>query len=260
MYNSLKELWTYRELLFALTAREIKVRYKQTILGFAWAVLQPLLLTLIFSLIFSIFLKVETDNVPYPIFAFSALVPWMFFSNSLSFGSLSVVNNSNLVTKVSFPREILPLASVGAALFDFIMTFVVFLLLFFLFDVQLTWTALYIVILIVPVLLLTAGLSFALATVNVLYRDVKFVIPLLLQLWLYLTPIIYSSSSVPSEYRFLLILNPMSSLIENFRNVTVYGANINFQDFIVSFFVSIGIFIIGYLFFKREERIFADVM
>lgn len=254
------ELWHYRELLIALTFREIKVRYKQTLLGVAWAILQPASLTVIFTIVFSLFLQVDVGDIPYPVFAYSALVPWIFFSNSLSFGSLSVVNNGNLVTKVYFPREILPLASIGAAFFDFCMAMIVFVFLLFFYQITPTLNIIYLPFIILPVFFITAGLAFMLSAINVLFRDIKFIIPLLLQIWLYLTPIIYSSESVPEKFKPFMILNPMFKLIENFRNVTVYGRSIILSELVLQIIISLFIFLIGYWFFKAKEKIFADVM
>lgn len=254
------ELWHFRELLFALTAREIKIRYKQTLLGAAWAILQPLSLTLIFTFVFGIILKVDSGGVAYPVFAYSALTPWMFFSNSLTFGSLSVVNNGNLVTKVYFPREILPLASMGAAFFDFIMAAFVFILMMFYYHIELTVNFLWILLIIPSIVMMTAGISFFFSAINVMYRDIRFIIPLLLQIWLYITPVIYSTSQVPEKYRPLLKLNPLVPLIENFRQVTIYGKFPNFLEIIFNLVLSIVVFILGYWFFKSKEKIFADVI
>lgn len=254
------ELFRYRELLVALTLREIKIRYKQTLLGVAWAILQPASLTVLFTVVFGIFLRVDSGGVPYPVFAFSALVPWMFFSNSISFGSLSVVNNGNLVTKVYFPREILPLSSVGAVFFDFLMAFLIFAILMLFYGVTVSLSLLYILILIPAIIFLTAGVSFMFSTINVLYRDIRFVVPLILQIWLFLTPVMYSTSQIPQKYQIYLKLNPLVSLIENFRAVTIYNKSPNIAEMIFYFLLSILIFLLGYWFFKSREKIFADVM
>ncbi len=254
------ELWHFRELLAALTAREIKVRYKQTLLGAAWAILQPLSLTMIFTLVFGMILKVDSGGVAYPVFAFSALVPWMFFSNSVTFGSLSVVNNGNLVTKVYFPREILPLSSIGAALFDFLMAGIVFLLIIFIYQIPLNYNFLLILIIIPSIVFLTAGISFFFSAINVMFRDIRFVIPLLLQIWLYLTPVIYSSNQVPAKFQLFFNLNPLVAVIENFRLVTIYGSLPNIGEIGFNLVLSITIFVLGYWFFKSKEKIFADVI
>lgn len=258
--NSTLELWHFRELLWALILREIKIRYKQTLLGAAWAILQPASLTIIFTIVFGIFLKMDSKSVPYPVFAYSALLPWTFFSTSITFGSLSVVNNGNLVTKVYFPREILPLASVGAAFFDFLMAAIVFILLMIFYHIQISYNIIFSLPIIASVFLLTTGISFFFSALNVLFRDIKFVIPLLLQVWLYITPVIYSSGQVPPQYRFYLSLNPLTQIIESFRDLTIYKQAPNIDQILLSITISITIFLTGYWFFKKKEKIFADVM
>lgn len=260
MVSWFSELWQYRELLWALTLREIKVRYKQTILGVAWAILQPAALTLIFTVVFGFFLKVDTGSVAYPVFSYSALLPWTFFTNAVSFGALSVVNNGNLVTKVYFPREILPLASVGAAFFDFLMASIIFVALFFFYNVPIAPTIILTFVIIPAIFLMTVGISFFLSALNVLFRDIRFMVPLILQIWLYITPVIYSSGQVPEKYRIFLNLNPLTPLIEGFRDVTIYGKFPGAMHIFLSVVPSIVIFLAGFWFFKSREKIFADVM
>ena len=260
MLKNFFELWYFRELLWVLTIREIKVRYKQTLLGVAWAILQPASLTLIFTIVFSFFLKVSSGSIPYPVFAYSALLPWTFFTTAVSFGSLSIVNNGNLVTKVYFPREILPLASVAAAFFDFLMASVVFIILLIFYKVEIGPGVLFGLPIIASIFILTTGISFFLSTLNVLFRDIRFVIPLLLQIWLYLTPVIYSTSQVPEKYRFFLQLNPLVPLIEGFRNTTVLDKTPNVGEIILYLGFSVLVFWLGYWFFKSKEKIFADVI
>ncbi len=256
----LLELWGFRELLFAFTLKEIKIRYKQTILGVAWAILQPAALTVIFTIIFSLFLKVNSGNVPYPIFAYSALLPWTFFSTAVSFGALSVVNNGGLVTKINFPREILPLSAVGAAFFDFVMASLIFVLMMFIYKTSITPNILFVLIFILAMLLLTTGVALILSTINVLFRDIRFVVPLVLQIWLYITPVIYSFEQVPEKYRMFVAINPLVGLVQGFRDVTILGKTPDLSLTLFSLCSSLVLFIIGYWFFKKKERIFADVI
>lgn len=260
MKSWILELWLFRELLVALTLREIKVRYKQTFLGAAWAILQPASLTVIFTIVFGVFLKVDSGSAPYPVFAYSALLPWTLFNTAVTFGSLSVVNNGNLVTKVYFPREILPLASIGVAIFDFIMATIVFAVILIFYNIQIGLAILYFPVFVLLILLLTTGVSFILSTLNVLFRDIKFVVPLALQIWLYLTPVIYSTGQVPEKYRVFLKLNPLVPLIEGARNATIFNRSPNFVEVAVYFLISLSIFAFGYWWFKNREKIFADVM
>lgn len=256
----ISELWYFRELFWVLTLREIKVRYKQTILGVSWAILQPAALTAIFTVIFGVFLKIHSSNVPYPIFAYSALLPWTFFSTAVSFGALSVVNNGGLVTKVYFPREVMPLSAVGAAFFDFLMASLIFFLMIIFYKIPLNINILYLLIIVPSILFFTAGVSLILSTTNVLFRDVRFIVPLLLQVWLYLSPVIYSFDQVPSKYRIWVALNPLVGLLQGFRDVTVFGITPNFATLSFSVISSLAVIILGYWFFKKKERIFADVI
>lgn len=260
MNKSMIELFQYKELFIAFSIKEIKIRYKQTLLGFAWAILQPAALTLIFSLVFGIFLKINSSNIPYPIFAYSALLPWTFFTNAVNFGSLSVVTNSNLVTKVYFPREILPLSSITAAIFDFLMAAIIFVVMAFYFRTPINANLFYILLILPSLVLFTTGISLFFATINVLYRDVRFVLPILIQMLLYLTPVIYSFNQVPARYRVYIFINPLSGLIQSFRDVTVMGIAPNFALLIYSCLVSVVVFFGGYFYFKRKERTFADVI
>lgn len=260
MQNWICELWQYRELFLAFVIKEIKIRYKQTLFGFAWAILQPAALTLIFTLVFSIFLNVDSGRIPYPVFAYSALLPWSFFTSAISFGSLSVVNNSSLVTRVYFPREIMPLSSIGAAFFDFLIAFLIFIILLIFYKVPINTNILYILPITFAILVLTSGISLILTALNVLFRDIRFIIPLALQVLMYLTPIVYSVDQVPEKYRPFLFLNPLTILIEDFRNVTAYGEKPNLLHLGIYILVALLFFIVGYYFFKRKEKIFADVI
>ncbi len=260
MNDSILELWRFRELLWVFTLKEIKIRYKQTLLGVAWAILQPAALTVIFTIIFSLFLKVHTGGVPYPIFAYSALLPWTFFSTAVSFGALSVVNNGGLVTKIYFPKEVLPLSAIGAAFFDFLMASLIFILMMFIYKTPITVNILFVFILMPATLLLTTGISLFLSAINVLFRDIRFVVPLVLQVWLYLTPVIYSFEQVPQKYRVWVALNPLVGLVQGFRDVTILGKMPDFNLTVFSLIVSLAAFFFGYWFFKRKEKIFADVI
>lgn len=260
MKNPLVELLLYKELLIAFSVKEIKIRYKQTVLGFAWAILQPAALTLIFTLVFGLFLKVNTSGVPYAVFAYSALLPWSFFTNAVNFGSLSVVSNGNLVTKVYFPREIMPFASIIAAIFDFSVASLIFLFMIFYFGTPLTANLVYLLLILPCLVMFTTGISLIFAAVNVLYRDIRFVLPILIQMLLYLTPVIYSLEQVPAKYRWIIIVNPLSGLIQSFRDVTVMGKQPDTTLLAYSCAVSIIVFLTGYIYFRKKERVFADVI
>ena len=260
MKDYLKEFWTFRELFIALTLREIKIRYKQTILGVAWAILQPATFTAIFTIVFGIILKVSSGSVPYPIFSYSALLPWTFFATALSFGALSVVNNGSLVTKVYFPRELLPFSAVGAAFFDFLMASLIFALMLIFYKISININILFLLIIVPSLLLLTTGFSLIFATFNVLFRDIRFIIPLLVQIWLYVTPVIYSKETIPEKFQIFYLINPVAPLIQSFRDVTVFGKSPYLYDLIFSVVISLVVFLAGYAFFKNKEKIFADVI
>lgn len=260
MNSWLYELWSFRELLWAMTLKEIKIRYKQTILGTAWAILQPAALTLIFTLVFGFFLKIPSGEIPYLVFFYSALLPWTFFSTAVSFGALSVVNNGGLVTKVYFPREILPLSAIGAAFFDFLMAAVVFALLVLIYHQTITLNILYLFLIIPAIFLFTTGVTLILAALNVLFRDIRFVVPLILQIWLYVSPVIYTRESIPQKFSLVYNLNPIAPLVQSFREVTVLAKSPNMIELFLSITVSVVFFWAGYFFFKRRERVFADVI
>lgn len=260
MINYFKELYKFRELLIALTKREIKVRYKQTTLGAAWAILQPFSLMLIFSLVFGVFLKLESDNVPYPIFYYSALLPWTFFSTSFSFGALAIINNSNLITKTYFPRETIPLASVGAAILDLIVSSLIFLLLMIFYKIPLTYQLIYVLPIIAILAIFTTAIVLLSSAFVIIWRDLKFVIPLLIQIWMFASPIIYPLSQVPEGLRGIYMLNPMAAVINNFRKITVQGGTANWQELSSAAIVSVLLFVLCYLFFKQKEKIFADII
>lgn len=260
MIDYLKELIAYRELLIALTKKEIKVRYKQTSLGAAWAILQPFSLMLIFSLVFGVFLKLESQELPYPIFYYSALLTWLFFSTSVSFGSQAVINNSNLVAKVYFPRETLPLASIGAATLDLIVASLIFILMLLFYKIPLTFNIFFTVPILFILVLFTLSIVLFASALVIIWRDLKFVVPLVIQIWMFASPIIYPVSKVPENLRFFYMLNPMAVIIENFRKVTLFAKPPVLSEILIAFFVSIILFFISYKFFKIKERAFADII
>ena len=260
MIRHLAELYRRRELLCMIALREIKVRYKQSLLGAAWAVIQPLAMMLLFTLVFSKFAKVPSDGIPYPVFSYVALVPWTFTATSLGFAVSSVVGNASLIQKVHLPTEIFPLASVLAALVDFAVALVVVLAMFVVFRVSLSWSAL----LFFPVFLIqfvfTSALALLLSMVNVFYRDVRYAVPLVLQMWLFASPVGYPSTVVPEQYRAIYDLNPMAVTIESYRTVLLKGELPDFVALTVIGVGSVAALVACYVCFKRQERVFADVV
>jgi ABC-type polysaccharide/polyol phosphate export permease len=258
--GSLAELGRFRDLLWLWTQREVRVRYKQSLLGIAWAVLQPLALMAIFTLVFSRLLRVDTGDIPYPVFSYVALVPWTFFATSLAFGVASLVNNMNLVTKIYFPREILPLASVGAAFVDFLISAVLLAGLMLIYGVRPGWTALWVVPLLALQIALTIAVVLLGSALLVFFRDVRFVVPLLTQVWMYATPVVYPIELVPEQFQALYFLNPMAGIVDGYRRVLLEGQLPRLDALALGAAVSLTLLVIGYLFFRRSEPVFADLI
>lgn len=260
----LAALWEYRELLYFLVWRDVKVRYKQTLLGAGWIILQPVVSMIVFSLLFGALLNVPSNGVPYPLFAFAALLPWNYFAGSLARTSGSVVNSANLISKVYFPRLVVPLGGVVAGLVDFCVAFVVLIGLMLFYRMAPTPA-----IVLLPGFLLLAmatalGFGLWLAALNVRYRDVNYLVPFLVQIWMYLTPVIYPATIIPERYRWLLALNPMTGVVEGFRWALLGGyltdAHAPRGLFAMSVGISLAVLISGAYFFKATERSFADVI
>jgi lipopolysaccharide transport system permease protein len=256
----LRELWAYRGLFGFLVWRDIKVRYAQTVLGAGWAILQPVLTMLVFTVIFGSFANIPSDGVPYPVFSLAALVPWTYFSTALANSSNSLVASTNLITKVYFPRLVIPLTPVLAGLVDFAIGFAMLLLVMLGFGIVPMGASL----LVLPVLLLAmvltaAGVGCWTAALNIQYRDVKYVVPFLVQVWMYLSPIVYPMSLVPERYRALYALNPMAGVIEGFRSTLLGTQAVAWSTIAISLVASVVLFLSGALYFRRMERVFADV-
>jgi len=254
-----KELWAYRELFWVLTLRDIKVRYKQTVLGVAWAVLQPVLTMLIFTVVFGGLAKIPSDGYPYAIFVFAALLPWTFFANAVSTSSISLINASNMVSKVYFPRLIIPISSIGSGLVDLAISTLVLFALMIWFGVGWSLHLLLIPVLLASVIFTALGVGALLSALTVAYRDFRFVVPFLVQIWMYATPVVYPVSLVPEKWQWLLFLNPMTGVIEAFRSAFLDRA-FDLPSIAISLLMSVFIFIIGVAYFERVERRFADII
>lgn len=250
----------YFELLANLTRREVKGRYSQSLFGAGWAIAQPLAMMAVFTLVFSRLGQMPSGGAPYPLFAFAALVPWFFFSNSVNSGTMSLVTYRNIVTKTYFPREIVPLAQVGSRLVDLSAASGLFLILLLYYNVRFTaWTAM------VPVfvgllILFTLGTTLATSAINVFYRDVSPVVQIGLQLWLYLTPVAYPLSAVPEKYRMWFLLNPLTGVVEGLRSVLVFGRAPDWDVLAISASLIAAVFAGALLLFKKTDKYFADVI
>jgi len=260
MFGIFKEFYNYRDLLYVLTAREIQVRYKQSVLGIAWALLQPLALMLMFTLIFSMLLKVPSEGVPYPIFSYSALMFWTYFSGSLGRAIPSLEENASLMKKVYFPREFFPVSAVLSALVDLAIAFAIYIVMMLYFHTPFTWNMLWVLPILLIQTVFTLGVCFFASALNVYYRDVKHALPLLITLWMYVTPIIYPVSVIPERLLTFYALNPMTGMIDSYRNVLVKGVPPDFFYLGVATAGSILLFVLGYLYFKRIEMTFADIV
>jgi lipopolysaccharide transport system permease protein len=257
----LRELLRHRELLWLITQREIKVRYKQSVLGVLWAILQPFSLMIVFTVFFSWFARMESDGIPYPLFSYAALLPWTFFSSSLSSAIPSLIANSHIITKIYFPREIVPLASVMAAFLDFIIASGIFLLMMIYYQVAPTWNVLYVLPLIIIQIAFTTGICLFLSAFTVLYRDVRHMLPLVIQIWMFVTPILYPVSIVPARWRvWYLALNPMAVIIDGYRRAVVQGSPPQLSYLALAAVVSGLLVWLGYKYFKHLERQFADIV
>jgi len=256
---SLSDLWHYRDLFYILTLRDIKVRYKQTVLGAAWAIIQPLFTMIIFSLFFGRLAGVPSDGVPYPLFAFAGLLPWTFFSNAVTNSGNSLVGSANLITKVYFPRMIIPMAAVASGLLDFVIAFGMLVVLMVWYSVWPTVNILMLPVLVILTSLLAIGCGMWMSALNVKYRDIRYALPFLIQLGLFVTPIIYPLSMVPEKWHWLLILNPLTGQIEAYR-AAFLGKPFDWVALGVSALITFAILLFAAFSFKKMERSFADVV
>lgn len=256
----LKELWEYRELVYFLTWRDIKVRYKQTILGVAWAIIQPFFTMVIFSLFFGRLAKISSDGIPYPIFSFVALVPWTFFANGLNHASNSLVLSANLIRKVYFPRLAIPLATVSAGIIDFVLSFALLIGMMFYFGITPTINIVWLPLFLLLALVTCLGVSLWLSALNVQYHDVRYIVPFLVQIWLFATPIAYPSSLLSEKWRVLYGINPMVGVVEGFRWALLGTSNVSEKSIGVSSLVALFILVSGTFYFRRMEKTFADIV
>lgn len=256
----LTELVGARELLFTWAMRDFKVRYSQSVLGAAWAILQPLALMVVYSVLFSVFIQVPTDGIPYPVFAYTAILPWTLFANSLNSAIPSLVSNMNLVSRIHFPREILPLSAIIVCMVDFLIASSIFVLMLLFYRIPVGLAVLLVPLVLTIQVVLTFGISLLASAVNVLYRDVRFVIPLALQIWMYLSPIIYPVNLVPERFRSFYLLNPMATLLDTYRRLILFNQMPDWPYLGLAALVSVSLAIVTYRYFKRAEREFADVI
>ena len=258
---NLRDVWNYRELIYFMTWRDLKVRYKQTLLGAAWAILKPFLTMIVFTIFFGNLAGVPSDGVPYPIFSFSGLLPWELFASALTVASHSLVSNRHMITKIYFPRMILPISSVLSGLVDFFIAFTILIVMMFYYQVKLTSAIWALPLFLVLALITALGVGLWLSALNVLYRDINYITPFLVQFWLFITPIAYGSSLVPEKWQLIYALNPMTGVVEGFRWSllgTTQGAPS--LTLLVSAVIAVLLLVSGLFYFRRTERQFADMV
>ena len=257
---NLRDIWEYRELLYFLTWRDIKVRYKQTVLGAAWAIIQPFFTMVVFSLFFGRLAKMPSDDIPYPIFSYAALVPWTFFANGLSQSSSSLVASANLIKKVYFPRLVVPISAVISGGVDFALAFVVLLGMMLFYGIVPTAAVVWLPLLLLLALVTSLGVGLWLTAMNVQFRDVRYAVPFLVQAWMFATPIAYPSSLLDEPWRTLYGVNPMAGVVEGFRWALLGTETAPGPIILVSAVVAVGLLISGAFYFRRMEKTFADVV
>lgn len=258
MLEIIKEIFRYRELLLSLTHRELKIRYKQTILGIAWALFTPLSMMLIFTFVFNKIAKISTGEIPYPIFIYCGLLPWTFFATSLTSATTSLVDNFNLVTKIYFPREVFPLASILSRFVDFCLASIILIGLMLFYKIDFHLTILFLPLILIIQLLLMIGFCFLLSMGNLFYRDVKYIFEVVIILWMFLTSVIYPINVDSPVLQKILLLNPMTPIIDSYRAVILEGKLPDIGNLSIAIIISISVFLIGAIWFHRSEHLFAE--
>lgn len=259
IYNILN-VRKYHQLIKELVGRDIKARYKQSILGYAWVIMVPVIHLSVMTIVFSYFIKVPTGGIPYPIYLFVALVPWMFFSNSITAATASLLANSQLITKIYFPREIFPLSAILAKTVDLFLSVLVLIGIMIYFKMPVYISILYVPVIFLFQFLFTVGVSLIISALNVFYRDIENVLPVLLLVWMYLTPVFYPPELIPENLIKIMNINPMIGVINSYRNTILYGVAPPIPSFLYVTIISISIFLIGFIFFRNKSRYFADTI
>jgi len=253
------DLWRYRELFYFLSWRDILVRYKQTVIGIAWSILRPIITMIIFTIVFGRLAKLPSTDAPYPILVFTALLPWLFFSSALSESSNSLIGNANMISKIYFPRMILPSSAVIVALIDFFISFLILGIIMLWYRFIPSWKIMFIPLFLLLALIFSLGAGFLLSALNVKYRDFKYIVPFIIQFGLYVSPVGFSTDVIPTKWRFLYSLNPMVGVIDGFRwSIIGKGVEFYIPGFLLSIFLTIILFMVGIIYFRKTEKTFAD--
>ncbi len=256
----LSELWAYRELLYFLTWRDIKVRYKQTVLGSAWAIIQPFMTMIVLSIFFGNFANIPSDDLPYPIFSFAALVPWTFFANGLTQATASVVSSANLVKKIYFPRMVIPISAILSGVIDFLFSFLMLIFLMVFYRITPTVNIIWLPAFLLLALATSLGVGLWLTAMNVQYRDIRYVVPFIVQIWFIATPVAYPSSMLDEPWRTLSGINPMVGVVDGFRWALLGTTDVPVSMIVISSLIALILLISGGFYFRRVEKTFADVV
>jgi lipopolysaccharide transport system permease protein len=256
-WPNFKEIWSYRELFWVLLSRDIRVRYKQTVLGALWALLKPFMMMVVFSLVFGKFAKVPSDGFPYPIFLYSALLPWTLFSGTLSQSSTAILGSGYVLKKIYFPRMIIPVAAAGSPVVDYLVANALMVAMAIYFGIAPTWQIVFLPMMVFCLSLAGQGVGMALGSLAVSYRDFRHIIPFVVQIWMFVTPVIYGSSLLPEAWQFLLFLNPVTGLVEGCRHIWL-GQPLDLLGVSVSAFLCVMIFVLGFVVFQQQESKLAD--
>lgn len=261
LFKEIAAIYQRRELLWQMVAREVKARYKQSVLGYFWVILNPLAQMLVMSFAFSLILRIPTNataNIPYSVFLFTALLPWNLFTTSVSSAASSLVASSGLITKIYFPRTILVISTIFAKIIDFVFAISILVIYMIIYQIPITWNILWVIPIFFIQQIFTLGLSLFFAAANLLYRDIQYLLSMILLLWMYATPVIYPADLVPDKYRILFQINPMAVIINAYRQVVLGGGEPKYSSLLIGLIVSIITLLIGFSYFKSREKIFAD--
>jgi lipopolysaccharide transport system permease protein len=259
-FQYISEFWRYRELFYFFVWRDVKVKYKQTVLGALWAIIQPFFSMVVFTIFFGKFAKMPSEGVPYPVFSYSALVPWTYFAGAVGYSGNSLVGNSDLLTKVYFPRFAIPASAALSGLVDFLIASTILFGIMIYYNIPLTLNLLFWPFLVIPLMFLALGLGMIFSSMNVKYRDIKYTIPFIIQILLFVTPIIYPITILPEPYRKLAALNPLTGIIDAFRSTVLPDKHMNLWLLAISCFISVIIFFLGLFYFRKVEKDFADIV
>lgn len=257
--NYFRDLWRYRELFYFLSWRDILVRYKQTVIGVAWSVIRPVLTMIVFTIIFGKIAKLPSADAPYPILVFTALLPWQFFSNALQESSNSLISNANMISKIYFPRIIMPISSMIVALVDFAISFILMAIIMAFYRFAPSWKIVFMPLFLLLAIIVSTGAGLLISALNVKYRDFRYIVPFIIQFGLYISPVGFSSETIPGKWRMIYSLNPMVGVIDGFRwSIIGKGVQFYMPGFIISIILTIILFLVALIYFRKTEKTFAD--